>query len=152
MRTVRMLPLCARSLRSSSFSERPLYARPNRGIDDWRWILQALNPDPDQASIPLLGRAYKGRSEKLLLRRDREHKGSILTVRIWDSGVRLLPGRQTLYFAQVSEEQLVQRFGLFSYWRSAPVSADDMRQTREALGKLEQKFEQGNLLLLRSYN
>ena len=116
---------------------------------DWRWMLQALNPEPDQASLPLLGRAYQGRSEKLLLRRNREQKGSMLTVRIWDSGVRLLPGRRTLYFAQVSEEQLIQRFGLFSYWRSAPVSADDMRRTREALGELEQKFEQGNLLLLR---
>lgn len=116
---------------------------------DWRWILQALNPEPDQASLPLLGRAYQGRSEKLLLRRNLEQKGSMLTVRIWDSGVRLLPGRKILYFAQVSEEQLIQRFGLFSYWRSAPVSADDMRRTREALGELEQKLEQGNLLLLR---
>ena len=119
---------------------------------DWRWILQALNPEPDQASLPLLGRAFQGRSEKLLLRRNLEHMGSMLTVRVWDSGVRLMPERRILYFAQVSEEQLVQRFGLFSYWRSAPVSPDDMRQTREALGQLEQKFEQGNLLLLRSYN
>ena len=31
---------------------------------DWRWIVQALNPEPDQASLPLLGRAYQGRSEK----------------------------------------------------------------------------------------
>jgi len=119
---------------------------------DWRWILQALNPEPDQASLPLLGRAFQGRSEKLLLRRNLEHMGSMLTVRVWDSGVRLMPERRILYFAQVSEEQLVQRFGLFSYWRSAPVSPDDMRQTREALDQLEQKFEQGNLLLLRSYN
>jgi len=37
---------------------------------DWRWIIQALNPEPDQASLPLLGRAYQGRSEELLLRRN----------------------------------------------------------------------------------
>jgi membrane protein DedA with SNARE-associated domain len=116
---------------------------------DWRWILQALNPEPDQASIPLLGRAYQGRSEELLMRRNLEEKGRMLTVRMWDSGVRLLPQRQALYLGQLSEEQLVQRFGLFSYWRSVPGSDSDMRWAREALGELDQKSEQGQLLLLR---
>ncbi len=73
----------------------------------------------------------------------------MLTVRMWDSGVRLLPGQQVLYLGQFSEEQLVQRFGLFSYWRSVPGSDRDMRWVREALGELDQKVEQGNLLLLR---
>jgi len=116
---------------------------------DWRWILQALNPEPDQASLPLLGRAYQGRSEELLMRRNLEVKGSMLTVRMWDSGVRLLPQRKALYLGQLSEEQLVQRFGLFSYWRSVPGSDSDMRWVREALGELDQKIEQGKLLLLR---
>ena len=116
---------------------------------DWRWILQALNPDPDQASLPLLGRAYQGRSEELLMRKKLESKGRMLTVRLWDSGVRLLPGRQVLYLGQLSEEQLVQRFGLFSYWRSVPGSDRDLRWVREALGELDQKVEHGDLLLLR---
>ncbi len=116
---------------------------------DWRWILQALNPEPDQASLPLLGRAYQGRSEELLMRKDLDAKGSMLTVRMWDSGVRLLPEHQALYLGQLSEEQLVQRFGLFSYWRSVPGSDSDMSWVREALGELDQKIEQGDLLLLR---
>jgi hypothetical protein len=116
---------------------------------DWRWILQALNPEPDQASLPLLGRAYQGRSEELLMRKNLEARGRMLTVRMWDSGVRLLPLRKPLYLAQLSEEQLVQRFGLFSYWRSVPGSDIDMRRVREALGGLDQKIEQGKLLLLR---
>ena len=116
---------------------------------DWRWVLQALNPEPDQASLPLLGRAYQGRSEELLMRRNLEAKGSMLTVRMWDSGVRLLPEHQALYLGQLSEEQLVQRFGLFSYWRSVPGSGSDMSWVREALGELDQKTEQENLLLLR---
>jgi membrane protein DedA with SNARE-associated domain len=116
---------------------------------DWRWILQALNPKPDQASIPLLGRAYQGRSEALLMRRNLEAKGRMLTVRMWDSGVRLLPGRQILYLGQLSEEQLVQRFGLFSFWRSIPISDHDTEWVREALGELDQKTERGKLLLLR---
>ena len=87
---------------------------------DWRWIVQALNPEPDQASLPLLGRAYQGRSESLLLRKNIEPDGRLLTIRLWDSGVRLMPGGQVLYLGQLSEEELVQRFGLFSYWRSRP--------------------------------
>ena len=116
---------------------------------DWRWIVQALNPEPDQASLPLLGRAYQGRSEELLMRKNLDAKGSMLTVRMWDSGVRLLPERQALYLGQLSEEELVQRFGLFSYWRSVPGSDSDMSWVREALGELDQKIEQGQLLLLR---
>ena len=116
---------------------------------DWRWILQALNPEPDQASLPLLGRAYQGRSEELLMRKNLDAKGSMLTVRMWDSGVRLLPEHQALYLGQLSEEQLVQRFGLFSYWRSVPGSDSDMSWVRESLGELDQKIEQGDLLLLR---
>ena len=78
-----------------------------------------------------------------------EAESSMLTVRMWDSGVRLLPEHQALYLGQLSEEQLVQRFGLFSYWRSVPGSDSDMGWVREALGALDQKIEQGNLLLLR---
>ncbi len=116
---------------------------------DWRWVLQALNPKPDQASLPLLGRAYQGRSEELLLRKSQAEHGRILTVRMWDSGVRLQPGYRTLYLAQLSEEKLIQRFGLFSYWRSVPLGAPEMRPMREVLKVLDQKLEQGNLLLLR---
>ncbi len=43
---------------------------------DWRWILQALNPEPDQASLPLLGRAYQGRSEELLMRKKLEPRAA----------------------------------------------------------------------------
>jgi hypothetical protein len=73
----------------------------------------------------------------------------MLTVRMWDSGVRLLPEHQALYLGQLSEEQLVQRFRLFSYWRSVPGSDGDLSWVREALGELDQKIEQDDLLLLR---
>lgn len=117
---------------------------------DWRWIIQALNPQPDQASLPLLGRAYQGRSEQLLLSRDLEPEGRLLTIRLWDSGVRLEPGAQVLYVAQLSEEMLVQRLGLFSYWRSTPVDPGRFGAVREPLEHLEQKVVDGRLLLIRS--
>ncbi len=116
---------------------------------DWRWIVQALNPDPDQASLPLLGRAYMGRSEALLLRKNIAPEGRLLTVRLWDSGFRLLPDRQVLYLGQLSEERLVQRFGLFSYWKSTPMSAELQTPVRDLLDSLEQKQVSGELLLVR---
>ena len=116
---------------------------------DWLWVLQALNPEPDQASLPLLGRAFQGRSEALLLRRTVAGTDRILTLRMWDSGVRLLPRRQILYLAQLSEEQLVQRLGLFSYWRSVSLSAPQLGPVRNDLNELDQKLESEGLLLLR---
>ena len=59
---------------------------------DWRWVIQALNPEPDEATLPLLGRAFEGRSEVLLLRKSLGLPGRLLTIRMWDSGVRLMPG------------------------------------------------------------
>jgi len=118
---------------------------------DWRWIIQALNPEPDQASLPLLGRAFQGRSEELLLRRNLEPDGRLLTIRLWDSGVRLVPGGQVLYLGQLSEEVLVQRFGLFSFWRSTAVDHKQLGPIREPLESLEQKLVADKLLLIRPY-
>jgi hypothetical protein len=116
---------------------------------DWRWVLQALNPEPDQASLPLLGRAYLGWSEELLLRRNAPPEGRLLTIRLWDSGVRLMPGGQVLYLGQMSEEELVQRLGLFSYWRAAPMREELQQPILAALASLEQKRVAGGLLLVR---
>jgi len=117
---------------------------------DWRWIIQALNPEPDQASLPLLGRAYQGRSEEMLLRRNLEPDGRLLTIRLWDSGVRLVPGGQVLYLGQLSEEELVQRFGLFSFWRSTAVDRKQFGPIREPLESLDQKLVADKLLLIRA--
>lgn len=117
---------------------------------DWRWIIQALNPDPDQASLPLLGRAFQGRSEALLLRKNLEADGHLLTIRLWDSGYRLAPGGQILYLGQLSEEVLVQRLGVFSYWRSSPVDQSRFEPFRTPLVPLEQRLVEERLLLIRS--
>ena len=116
---------------------------------DWRWVLQALNPEPDEASLPLLGRAYMGRSEELLLRRDIRPDGRLLTIRLWDSGIRLMPGRQVLYLGRLSEETLVQRFGLFSYWKSSEMSRPLQQGVEQALSDLELKRVDQDILLVR---
>lgn len=115
---------------------------------DWRWILSALNPRPDEASLPLLGRSYQGHSEALLMRRDLPD-GSVQTFRLWDSGVRLLPRREVLYLGQVSGEQLVQPLRVFSYWRSAPLGGEGLFGVAHALRGLDHRFVNGDLLLLR---
>jgi len=117
---------------------------------DWKWILQALNPEPNQATLPLLGRAYQGRSEELLMRKNIEPDGRLLTIRMWDSGIRLVPGDQVLYLGQLTEELLVQRFSLFSYWRSMPMEQELFVPIRESLNGLEQKDVSENLLLIRN--
>ncbi len=117
---------------------------------DWRWIIQALNPEPNQASLPLLGRAFEGRSEVLLMQKGLGVDGRLLTVRLWDSGFRLEPGGQVLYLGQLSEEVLVQRFGLFSYWRATSLGSNRFRPLQEPLESLEQKLAADDLLLIRS--
>jgi hypothetical protein len=116
---------------------------------DWRWIIQALNPDPDEATLPLLGRAYLGRTEDLLLRRSSVTGAPLQTLRLWDSGVRLQPGERVLYLAQYSEEELVQRFRAFSYWRALPFTVEQMGELRQALGQMEQLPVSEQILLLR---
>jgi undecaprenyl-diphosphatase len=116
---------------------------------DWRWFLQALNPEPDQFTLPLLGRAYLGRPEVLLLKKNIDGTDRLFTIRLWDSGVRLLPDQKILYLGQMAEEVLDRRFGLFSYWRAVPLEHQLVIPIREALAPLEQKTVAQDLLLVR---
>ncbi|NNL05934.1 MAG: hypothetical protein HKO85_11660 [Xanthomonadales bacterium] len=116
---------------------------------DWRWLLQALNPEPDAVTLPLLGRAYEGQAENLLLKKTLVSGNRILTIRLWDSGYRLTPSGQTLYLGQLSEEVLRRRFWLFSYWRAVPLQESMIGPIRAALGPLEQKIVGEDLLLVR---
>jgi hypothetical protein len=54
-----------------------------------------------------------------------------------------------LYLGQLSEEVLVQRFGLFSYWRATSLGSDRFRPLQEPLVNLEQKLADDKLLLIR---
>ena len=59
------------------------------------------------------------------------------------------PGGQVLYLGQLSEEVLVQRLGLFSYWKAAPMSDSLRRDLRASLNGLDQKLVEDKLLLIR---
>lgn len=116
---------------------------------DWLWLIQALNPQPNEASLPLLGRAFQGRSEALLMRKTAPEGARLVTVRLWDSGLRLGADEQVVFLLQVAEEQLVQRLGLFSYWRSAPAGPTALASLRRDLSALRQKQARDGLLLMR---
>jgi hypothetical protein len=60
-----------------------------------------------------------------------------------------MPGEQVLYLGQLSEEELVQRLNLFSYWRATPMSEAFERRVLGALESLELKRVEDGLLLIR---
>jgi hypothetical protein len=115
---------------------------------DWRWVLQALNPEASSLTLPLLGRAYQGAPEDLLLKKV-IGKQELITLRLWDSGVRLTPEGNVLYLGQMVEEVLVQRFGLFSFWRAVAVREPLVTSLQQALPGLERKVVDDGLLLIR---
>jgi len=115
---------------------------------DWRWVLQALNPEANSVTLPLLGRAYQGAPEDLLLKKISGEQ-ELLTLRLWDSGVRLAPDGSVLYLGQVVEEVLVQRFGMFSFWRGVAVREPLVTSLQQALPELDRKIVDDGLLLIR---
>ncbi|NIP18252.1 MAG: hypothetical protein GWM87_08930 [Xanthomonadales bacterium] len=116
---------------------------------DWTWIVRALDPRPDAASLPLLGKDYLGHREVVLLARPGSGPSSQLTLRLWDSGTHLQPGGQTLYLGQIAEEVLIQRLRLLSYWRALPARATDQRDVFSALEGLQARTVQGGMVLVR---
>lgn len=119
---------------------------------DWRWFVKALNPEPDQQNLPLIARSFHGRSETLLMQQDVPGDRKLRTLRFWDSGVRLMPGEQVLYLGQFSEERLVQRFGLFSYWRSSALSGDQLPEAKTLFPGMEIRDTDEGLFLVREPN
>lgn len=116
---------------------------------NWQWMMRTLNPSPDINSLPLIGKDYLGHAEVLKLRWTDERPGWQLTVRIWDSGSRVLPGHRPLYLAQFSEEILQKRLGLFSHWRAFPVESQYWKKLERDLSGFEVRTAEDQLLLVR---
>jgi len=114
----------------------------------WRWPLQALNPDPDQVSLPLTGKDYLGHREVLRLRNAGQREDEQWTLRLWDSGTRLRPGGQVLYLGQVSREELVQRLWLFSYWRAQPLASGRLAELARDLPGIRERQPHPELVLM----
>ncbi|MEM1411178.1 MAG: VTT domain-containing protein [Pseudomonadota bacterium] len=115
----------------------------------WRWLLQSLNPEADQRSLPLVGRNFLGQGEQLVLRLLTEEPERQWVLRLWDSGGRLGPEGTTLYVGQFTEERLEQRLWLFSRWRPAYPSAAALEALAEAWQGVEVRQARPGLLLIR---
>ncbi|KAA9131600.1 hypothetical protein F3N42_09805 [Marinihelvus fidelis] len=101
--------------------------------DDWRWFLRALNPNADEATLPLTGKNYLGHRETLVLRLPGSADEQMV-LRLWDSGTRLVPGGDTVWLGQFHRERLVKRVWLFSYWNAAEPAQADVSDLEELLG------------------
>lgn len=116
---------------------------------NWRWIIMSMNPEPSESTLPPLKRDYLGHPDTLLLHRPGGDPGRQQTIRIWDSGVRLTPGGQSLYLGQLADEVLVQRMKLFSYWREVPVSKTGLKDWKVELDGLQSRWADESMLLLK---
>jgi membrane protein DedA with SNARE-associated domain len=114
---------------------------------DWRWLVQSLNPDPDETNLPLISRLFEGREEVVLMRRS--DASGLLTIRLWDSGLRLEPGARPVLLGQLSREVIRQRLGIFSYWSSQPAEAPAVQQVLGALSGLDSQRVSDELMLFR---
>jgi hypothetical protein len=117
---------------------------------NWRWTILSMNPEATELTLPPLKRDYLGHADTLLLHRLGGDPASQETVRIWDSGVRLLPGGRSLYLGQFANEKLVQRLKVFSYWREEPASDTDLKTWKEEVSGLQARWADDSMLLLRS--
>ena len=116
---------------------------------DWRWLIRSLNPDPDETTLPLIARSFEGRSEYLLMQMDVPGEGRVHSIRFWDSGIRLSPDGAVLFLAQLSEEQLVQRFKVISFWRSVPLSESQVAGIESLIPGMQSEKTPSGLVLLR---
>ncbi len=115
----------------------------------WEWIVQSLNPEPDQGTLPLIGKDYLGHEEVLALRRSSAAQDRQLVLRLWDSGVRLQPGDQVLYLGQLSLEVLAQRLRLISYWQAQPAPEGALEELAAGLEEFVVRPASQDLLLIR---
>jgi hypothetical protein len=117
---------------------------------DWTWVIRALDPDPEPAALPLLGKDHLGRPEVLRLRRFNDETGQHQTLRLWDSGVRLMPGGQVLYAGQAAEENMVRRLKALFYWRSMPAAESTLGDIADSLGRFSTRQVAEGLMLVRN--
>lgn len=117
---------------------------------DWTWLMRSLDPDPDPATLPLLGKDHLGRTEVLRLRRYSDESGRHEILRLWDSGVRLAPDGQAVYLGQAAEERLVRRLRLLYYWRSTPARQDSLNSLASHLSGFQTRRVGEKLWLVRA--
>lgn len=104
---------------------------------NWRWTILSMNPEVTEYTLPPLKRDYRGHPDILLLHRLGGDPSTQETLRLWDSGLRLTPGGETVYLGQVASEVLVQRMKVFSYWSAIPATEAELQQIKAEITDVE---------------
>jgi hypothetical protein len=115
----------------------------------WRWLLQSLNPNASERTLPLTGKNYQGYRELLVMRRPGSQPERQEVLRLWESGTTLIPGGQKVLLGQYHEESVVTRLWFFSHWRAQPVSAQQLSSLAGYLGTLQARLAAPDMLLIR---
>ena len=115
----------------------------------WRWLLQSMNPNASERTLPLTGKNYQGYRELLVMRRPGIDPDRQEVLRLWQSGATLTPGGQQVLLGQYHEEALVKRLWFFSHWRAEPLSAGQLGAFADYLGTLQSRQASSGMLLIR---
>jgi undecaprenyl-diphosphatase len=115
---------------------------------NWRWVILSLNPEPSETTLPLLKRDYLGHADSLLLHRMGGDPLKQETIRIWDSGVKLKPGGETVYLGMLAEEKLVQRMAVFSYWSAVPAADTSVGELAKAISGMTIRWSHHRMFLI----
>lgn len=116
---------------------------------NWQWLILSMNPDADNQSLPPLKKDYLGHADTLLLHRMGDIPSEQETMRIWDSGVRLKPSGQALYLGQISNEKLVQRFRVYSYWSATSFNDNHVANLADEARGWQTRWADESMLLIR---
>lgn len=103
----------------------------------WQIAVQALNPEPTERTLPLFGKDYLGHPEVMVMHYPRPSDGEQQVLRLWDSGARVQPGARALYMGQLTQDRLIRRWRLFSYWRATPIAPEEFARRIGELESLE---------------
>ena len=116
---------------------------------NWQWVILSMNPNADNQSLPPLKKDYLGHADTLLLHRMGHDPSQQETMRIWDSGVRLKPSGQALYLGQISNEKLVQRFRVYSYWSATSYNDNHVASLADEAKGWQTRWGDESMLLIR---
>jgi len=116
---------------------------------NWRWLMLSMNPDATNQSLPPIKKDYLGHADTLLLHRLGNDSSQQETMRIWDSGVKLKPSNQALYLGQISNEHLVQRFHVYSYWSAISFNDGYVARLTDDTKGWQTRWADESMLLIR---
>lgn len=116
---------------------------------NWRWIILSMNPKSTEQTLPPLKKDYLGHADTLLLHHLGGDPLQQETIRVWDSGVRLMPSGQAVYLGQIGSEVLVQQLSLYSYWSAVAVPDTVIGQLAAETPGLQSRRVDKTMLLLR---